>query len=162
MVGPAPGSRRRGDRGHFVQGVGRREALGHHPRQVRREIVGAAELEGDQDLARRAAVGSGRAQPPEERRGEDAASAAREPIERPGLTDRRHGLIADLAAVLLRPLQRVPAGVADAATEESLEPAVPAGEAAGREDETGGGAQQGVQQLLRERRLWSVDIGGGF
>jgi hypothetical protein len=51
---------------------------------------------------------------------------------------------------------------ADAAAEEPLDGTAAARQAAGREEEACGGAENSVQILLREFRAASVDIGGGL
>ncbi len=153
-------ARGRGDGGGFVHGLGRGQAVREHPGQVRREVIGSAEFEGDQDSPRGAAIGRRGPEAPEGRRIEKAASAAQGIFPGLGSLPPLEGFIADSAARLWKRRQGFPARLADAAAQEALDTAFAARETARGEQKVRGRANEGVQFSLRESRSAAVNIRG--
>lgn len=162
MVRAPPGARGRRHRHDLIGVGGSEETFGDDAGQVRREDVPAAELEGDENVARYPAVGRGAPQASVRRRRENAPSAARRFGVLSGDAAPAERLIADGAPVRGGPLEPIPAALADAAPKKAFYGLPPAAQTPGRKKEIGGGPQNRVQISLREAGPASVNIGVGL
>jgi hypothetical protein len=132
VISAAPNGPSRGGNGRYL----RRDPLTRVTREgesidddfcdARSQVVGAAELEREKDRSRRAAVRRGRAKRPVGRRIDYAAPASNAALD-------GQRLVAGLAAGGGRVRNRAPAFLADSASEDAVDRARVAGEAARRQ-----------------------------
>ncbi len=151
MVAPEPLEAPRRNRDDLLRGLAAGKPGDEQPRQVRREVVPAAELQEKQKLSGDSPIGRGASQRSKLGRIEKAAPAQR------GIR-RRNGLIAVLAPRCGGKRNRIPAAVANSSAKKGVERSLVAEEATRGKEKRGRGARPRAQIFLRARASSSVDI----